>query len=144
MGQEAAVGDAGRVSKPPSGGLAAEEAGWLSPLLPRPENKVSVSAYRFLLPQPYSPKGPAPPCLGTQKQEEGSHWSLRHGGGDEDSGYFHSLWARPKEKLCPAVTQQPQDKGTETGGRLRPQPQHRGQGALRGLGRSTPFNREEC
>lgn len=59
-GQEAEVGGVGRISKTPSCRLTAEEA--KSPLLPRPENKVSVCQSASLLPPSSALLNVTPPC----------------------------------------------------------------------------------
>lgn len=104
-----------------AGRLAAEEAGPVSPLLLQPEDKVSVCQTAPQLPpcSKYSPL--SPPWNGEVGRGKPPKRDWGWGSGEWIFPEPVGLWprARPAEKLCLAVTQQPHatipwDTGTET------------------------------
>ena len=126
-------GRSGQGFQSPSCGLAAEEAGPVSPRLPQPEDKVCVCRLHpgFLLPQPNSTKCPPLPPLWNGEVGRGKLPKLETGGwgngGGGESGYFQSLWlcgqGQGQLRSCVLLSLSssthpiPQDVETETGGR---------------------------
>lgn len=116
MRQEVAVGGVDTISKSPSCRPAAEETVWLSLLLLQPDTQgVCQSTPHFLLPRRYSPKCPPNRTYTLPSNGEagrGKPLKLETWGWGWGEWIFPELvhlWprARPAEKLCPPVTQQP-------------------------------------